>query len=204
MPNQAKRSFSRPFVTISINIEGLSGPKETILADMCQELGCDILAIQETHRGPTRKRPRIDGMQLIAERTHDQYGSAIFAKESINIKSTSMTDQENVETLTVEMENISITSIYKPPGVEFKSKETNGYNPHKANIILGDFNCRSTSWGYSNTNKDGEELEKWSETNNLNLLHDPKLPCSFSSKRWKKGTNPDNIFVSTKIVSRCI
>ena len=204
MPNQAKRSFSRPFVTISINIEGLSGPKETILADMCQELGCDILAIQETHRGPTRKRPRIDGMQLIAEQTHDQYGSAIFAKESINIKSTSMTDQENVETLTVEMENISITSIYKPPGVEFKSKETNGYNRHKANIILGDFNCRSTSWGYSDTNKDEEELEKWSETNNLNLLHDPKLPCSFSSKRWKKGTNPDNIFVSTKIASRCI
>ena len=120
-------------------------------------------------------------MQLIAERTH--YGSAIFSKESINIKSTSMTDQENVETLTVEMEIISITSIYKPPGVEFKSKETNGCNGHKANIILGDFNCRSNSWGYSDTNKDGEELKKWSETINLNLLHDPKLSYSFSSKR---------------------
>ena len=183
MPNDAKRSFLRPFVTISINIEGLSGPKETILADMCQDLGCDILAIQETHRGTTRKRPRVDGIQLIVERPHDQYGSAIFAKKSINIKSTSMTDQENVETLTVEMENISITSIYKPPGAQFKSNETNGYNRHKANIILGDFNCHSTTWGYNDTNKDGEELEKWSETNDLNLLHDPKLRYSFASKR---------------------
>jgi len=35
----------------------------------------------------------------------------------------------------------------------------------------------------------------------MQLVHDSKLPSS--SKRWKKGYNPDNIFVSENIEQLC-
>ncbi|KAI5732373.1 hypothetical protein M8J77_025795 [Diaphorina citri] len=168
---------------------------------MCKENNFDILCLQETHRGDASHRPCIDGMILVTERPHDQYGSAIFAKPNLPIKSTAITCDNDVEILTVELESCSISSVYKPPNNAFNFAEPNNKN-QRLKILIGDFNCHSTSWGYRQTNDDGEKLESWVEEMGLQLTHDSKLPHAFSSARWKQGYNPDNLFVSEELAQQ--
>lgn len=78
------------------------------------------------------------------------------------------------------------------------------YGRQEIQFIVGDFNCHSTSWGYNKTDRNGQLLEEWAEVNNLSLLHDPKLPCSFNSKIWKRGYNPGNCLVSQKLQDSCV
>ena len=61
-------------------------------------------------------------------------------------------------------------------------------------IYAGDFNCRSTTCGYSSTNPDGAALEDWASTSGAHLLFDPKQPDSFHSGRWNTTSNPDLAF----------
>lgn len=199
-PNTQNRPFSRPsFVTTSINIEGLSAEKESLLADMCKEHKCDILVIQETHRGRNDRRPKVSGMKLVAERPHEQYGSAIFTHPDLVVKSTHTTDFNNIEILTIEMKSCTVTSVYKPPNEEFNFTKPKNFDAKKFKVVLGDFNCHSIAWGYEQTDRNGEDLEGWVEQENLKLIHDPKLQPSFNSGRWRRGYNPDNIFVSEEI-----
>ena len=65
-------------------------------------------------------------------------------------------------------------------------------------MYVGDFSCHSTTWGYRSTNPSGEALEDWASASGLNLLHDPKQPDSFHSRRGNTGTNPDLAFLNLR------
>ena len=202
LQGQKLGSFSAPALSIiSSNIEGLTGVKQDLLADICRENHCDILCLQETHRGPTSTRPRIPGMSLILERPHDQYGSAIFVRHGLTVDKTFLSDTNNIEVLSIYLLGISVSSIYKPPAVPFDVPvaATDG----RINILIGDFNSRSPSWGYANTNDDGELVENWADSHQLSLIHDAKLPSSFNSARWRRGYNPDLAFASSTISNQC-
>ncbi|XP_030851787.1 uncharacterized protein LOC115928578 [Strongylocentrotus purpuratus] len=191
--NSAEGPLSRPALTVlSWNAEGISDAKEEVLAHMCKQMNCDVLCLQETHRGSDNPRPKIKGMKLAIERPHRQYGSAIFMNEKIRPDSTSYTHNNDIEVLNVTIKGLTISSIYKPPNISFSYPSTTT-NRH---IVIGDYNSHSTQWGYDTTGDDGALVETWAQNNDLKLIHDPKLPKSFTSARWKRRYNPDLVFCS--------
>jgi len=138
----------------------------------------------------------------VAERPHDKYGSAIFIRDDLKVKSVSVSAANNVEVITAELPNVVVHSVYKPPGEQFVFPPLG----HRSvpQIVIGDFNSHSTSWGYDATDDDGAAVEQWAESSRLTLIHDAKLPKSFNSARWKKGYNPDLIFASSSIDNMCV
>ncbi|XP_014679603.1 PREDICTED: uncharacterized protein LOC106819496 [Priapulus caudatus] len=80
-------------------------------------------------------------------------------------------------------------SVYKPPPEIFDlpREVTDG----RINVGIGDFNSHNVTWEYAETDEDGALVESWSDVNQLSLIHDAKLPCSFNSSRWRRGYNHD-------------
>jgi len=188
---------------MSLNIEGLTSEKENTISHLVKENNVDVLCLQETHRKECDHNPSITNMKIIGQRPHNKYGSAIFVRDKLNVDSVHITDEDNIEIITVDLGNITISSIYKPPNTPFKFTEPPNFQNQNTRIVIGDFNSHSLSWGYADTNDDGELVEKWADECQMQLIHDPKLPSSFNSKRWKRGYNPDNIFVSENIEQLC-
>ena len=200
--SHAKGPFSGPALTImSFNVEGISAAKEQLIADLRQRLQCAVVCIQETHRGPDAIRHSIPGMDLAIERPHSQYGSAIFVTSGTIVNTTSLTDINNIEILRVDLNGISVTSVYKPPGERFSIHQPLTAVGDQQQVIIGDFNSHSSTWGYATTNTDGEMVEDRAENQRLSLIYDPKLPSYFNSGRWRR--NPDIIFATNRIAGCC-
>ena len=98
-----------------------------------------------------------------------------------------------MELISIEMPRVVIHSMYKPPNEKFVLRA----------LVIGDFNSHSTTWGYTNTDDNGEVVEQWADSCNLTLIHNAKLSKSFNRARWKRGYNPDLIFVSDSIANMC-
>ena len=155
--SHTKGPFSGPALTImSFNVEGLSAAKVQLIADLGKRHLCAVVCIQETHRGPDAIRPSIPGMDLAIERPHLQYGSAIFVTSGTIVNTTSLTDINNIEILRVDLNGISVTSVYKPPGERFSFHQPLPAVGDQQQVITGDFNSHSSTWGYAMTNTDGE------------------------------------------------
>ena len=192
--------LSKPALTVlSWNAEGLSKVKEELIAMQCRTHNADILCLQETHRGPKNTRPKISNMKMAIERQHEKYGSAIFVKEDIYIDHTNKKEENDIEQLSVTINNITVTSIYKPPA----ATAVIGTPKDPKCIYIGDFNSHSVQWGYQEDDDNGQRVLTWAQNNDLQLIHDPKLPKSFSSARWKRGYNPDLVFCGSAFAPNC-
>ena len=63
--------------------------------------------------------PRISGMTLVAEGPHDNYGSALFIRDDLKVKSISATAVNHVEVITAERPDVVVHSVFKPPSEQF-------------------------------------------------------------------------------------
>ena len=71
--------------------------------------------------------------------------------------------------------------------------------PDSGFLITGDFNSRSQSWGYSNIDNRGDEVEAWQDEHHLILVNDPNDTPTFYSIRWHTTTTPDRAFCTDNI-----
>ena len=202
MSTTSCQSLSSALTVICANIEGLSAVKASMLSDLCKRQYYHCLCLQKTHRGERKARHEIPGMALVAERPHDKYGSAIFIKDDLKVKSISVTAANHVEVITAELPDVVVHSVYKLPSEQFVLPLLG----HRSlpQIVIGDFNSHNTIWGYDATDNNGVAVVQWAESNNLTLIHDAKLQKSFYSTWWKKGYNPDLIFASSSIDNMCV
>ena len=99
MSTTSNQSLSSALTVISANIEGLSGVKASMLSDLCKEQHGHCLCLKETQRCKKREA-QIPGMTLVAERPHYKYGSAIFIRDDLKVKSISVTATNHVEVTT--------------------------------------------------------------------------------------------------------
>ena len=113
-------------------------------------------------------------MALVAERPHDKYESSVFVRDGLKVNSISVSEEDNVEFITVDLPGVVVLSVYKQPAEQFLLPPLGSRNmPH---IVIGDFNSQKTLWGYTSTDNDGEAVELCTESNNLSLIHNAKLP----------------------------
>ena len=105
---------------ISANVERLTASKASILSVMCKEQHCHCLCLQETHRSKDQRRPRIPGMALVAERPHNKHGSSVFIRDGLKVNNISLCEEGNVELITVELSDVIVHSMYKPPPEPFR------------------------------------------------------------------------------------
>ena len=197
MNGQTYEPLSGLTTLIPFDMEGFSREKADILSSLCKVNNSAVLLLQEIHRRPARNLPNIPGINLNVERPHDQYESAIYVKPGLDVNYTNIYSDNNMEILSNNLEGLTGKSIYKPPNTSFTYK---GPSCHQSTeIIVDDFNSHNTNWGYGETNEDGKAVESWMDVKNLELIHDPKQPCSFNSRRHKRGCNPDLLFASQNI-----
>ena len=84
---------------------------------------------------------------------------------------------------------ITVFNLYSPPDRQI---ELDSIEPGSTDwIILGDFNSHSPSWGYTDLDSKGEEVENWVIANQLVLINHPEDPPSFYSRAWRTCSTPD-------------
>ena len=70
---------------ISANMEGPIASKTSILSEVCKRERFHWLCLPETHRPTNLSRPKITGMSLVAERSHNKYGSDILISDDLKV-----------------------------------------------------------------------------------------------------------------------
>ena len=100
-----------------------------------------------------------------------QYGSAIFVKANSVLEASSVSSDDDIEVLSVELSSVVVTSIYKPPAVDYKFPHSIPQVPGKPQIIIGDFNSHSTQWAIrKQTKMEKQSRSGWTQTNLISSI----------------------------------
>lgn len=108
-------------------------------------------------------------MNLVIELPHSQYGSAYYTKPELVVESASYSHSSQIEILTIEVRNSTITSVYKPPNIASTFEKPDNFDNCNTKIVLGDSNSHSVTWRYEETDQNGENVKSWAETEGLSL-----------------------------------
>ncbi|CAC5424832.1 unnamed protein product [Mytilus coruscus] len=103
-------------------------------------------------------------------------GVAIYVSIQVNFSQLNFnTDNIEVVGVSVNCQNnkINIVNVYRPPNQDIKFNDYQVLHNLSDNIVLlGDFNSRSSMWGSSTTDSNGNIIEKVIDQNNMIILND--------------------------------
>ena len=94
-----------------------------------------------------------------------------------------------------------MTNCYSPP-----DKDLNLHTLQLKDsglLLVGDFNGHSPSWGYTELNNRGEQIEDWMIENNLILINKPNDMPTYLSRSWKTTSTPDIAIATDDIHKVC-
>ena len=186
-----------------LRIERFSSIKSQIISAFCHEFDCDVLCLQETHRGQTQAKPAIPNYTPVCEIPHQKQGTVIFLKRNAPFESFAKVRTVDTEQVSVKLSNISINNIYQTlNSASAMAKKSNTSEP-TISIYIGDTNSHNPQRGYADEDEKGKELVFFIEQHNLALIHDAELSFTFQRSRWRKGYSPDLILVDDRINELC-
>lgn len=168
----------KDFVAINWNARGLRQKKNTF-EQFLYETNPHVCAVSETKLEPILT-PRYKNYKII-HHSHigGRGGVALFIRNDIKFKTINYNNNLNSPEVVPAIikfagTEITIVATYASPTVELN---LDNLLLIKGNIlghfiIMGDFNCRHTSWGCHDSNTRGKEMLKFLEQENVVLLND--------------------------------
>ncbi|GBM77400.1 RNA-directed DNA polymerase from mobile element jockey [Araneus ventricosus] len=144
----------------------------------------DVIAQQETHLNPSDKLKIPNYSAYRTDRTtHRVGGTALLVKNSIDHRPTpnASTPFENT-TVNLDLpnnNNISITSIYRPPHGRINTQELDRlFSQSSKAIVVGNYNAKHPAWSVGRSNTNGSLIHDHIANNNFVLLT-PLEPTHF-------------------------
>ena len=142
---------------LQLNVEGITKSKISVIEHLLQSHQVTVILFQETH-SKEASNLKIPGFVLAAHTKSDVHGIASFVRHSTQWRELGTSAPESsLEWAATEVEGVTIVNVYKPP--PFRLQPDSIPVLTSPCIYAGDFNCRSTTWGYSSSNPDGDTLE---------------------------------------------
>lgn len=187
------------------NAEGIRN-KKTDLQNFLRQNSIDICCVQETHLTSSNQRFSIRGYEGYRQDRDGRSKGGILTLVKNSLPSSehcrSQTgDTEYIAVKVIINQDITVTvfNLYSPSD---RPIQLDDIEPSPRNwIILGDFNSHSPSWGYTDTDARGEEVESWSITNGLVLINRPDDPPTCYSRAWRTCSTPDIAFATDDLHS---
>ena len=186
------------------NAEGIQNKKAT-LAERLKQEDIDVACIQETHL-KENLRLSMRGYQVVRQDRTDRIkgGVLILIKNSLPYQEI-IVDTENqaeIQGIRVIMGNETLTIFNEYCPVDRSLSLGKMEIGETSCIVVGDFNSHSEAWGYSESDRRGEEVEDWQIDKRLLLINDPSDPPTFYSRRWLTTSSPDLAFATEDVARK--
>lgn len=158
------------------NANGLRSKRATFI-DFLSRHSVDVACVSETHLIAT-EHFRVGGYNIYRkDRTAPvaSGGVAIFIKKSISHYEVLLPHLISIEAVSIFLmsksgEKLKITSVYKPPNKRLNSTDLDKlFFDHGASLLVGDLNCKHTSWNCRVSNPNGNRLFNYVSANNVTV-----------------------------------
>lgn len=115
----------------------------------------------------------------------------LFARPDKEVRTVYQTNTSNIEILTTELSNCTVTSVYKPPNAPYYFSCPPNFNAHPVRFVLGNFNSHSENWGYRTSDDNGVKVEEWVD-GHIPTIFDPwsKTSVIIQQRSLEKGLKP--------------